>query len=148
MEYLLDDRVWKEHEAAVKELVQTEIAVGVLGKSGSELVNIAYWLHEGTRKNGNIHIPPRPYFTITMTMGMREIQDAEDLALQRILSGKPVQASLALFGAYLAAEVQKTMVKIDEPANAPSTVDKKGFDNPLIHIGRLKGAITYTVRTV
>src|SRR3989338_8594035 len=94
--YMLDEKVWKNHLEALDKLVRAEGVVGVLGKSGSDLVKIAFWNHEGTRVNGKQPSPPRPFFDITeQRVGERKRQ-VEDLALARIQQGADVENSLKL----------------------------------------------------
>lgn len=163
--YLLDETVWKNHLAAVEELVKAEIAVGVVGADNSHIAKIAKWNHDGTRVNGEEHIPARPFFDITENRVGERKRQAEDMALDRILKGGAVKPNLALVGAWLAGEVQKTIAELKEPANAQSTIDQKGHDKPLIGGrkagkdrkgnsraartgGRLRQSITYEVRGI
>ncbi len=154
--YMLDEKVWKNHIEALDKLVRAEVVVGVLGKSGSDLVKIAFWNHEGTRVNGKQHSPPRPFFDITeQRVGERKRQ-VEDLALARIQQGADVENSLKLVGAFLAGEVQETIAQLRDPPNKPSTISKKGHAKPLIGGnkkkgitgGRLRESISYTVRFI
>ncbi len=46
----------------------------------------------------------------------------------------------------MANDIRLTMRVLYDPANAPATVERKGFNNPLIDSGKLIGSITWTFR--
>ncbi len=54
---------------------------------------------------------------------------------------KTVEGALSLFGERVVGDIKKKITSIREPANAPSTVAGKGFDNPLIHTGTMRNRI-------
>jgi phage gpG-like protein len=117
-----------------------------MGESGSDIVNIAIWNHMGTRRDGKLHIPARPYMDITMDRIDSQLASIQAYALEQIQSGTPVNRALAVVGLFLQAEMQQTIADLKDPPNSPSTIARKGFDNPLIHKGRLRASIAFTVR--
>lgn len=145
-DYTVNDKAWKQHVKQMRELARTEIAVGVLGESGSHMVNIAIWNHMGTRLHGKQHTPPRPYMDETMVRIENELHRRNSQAILLIQSGMPVRQALNRVGIWVQGEMQQTIADFSDPPNAQSTIKKKGFDNPLIESGGLRQAIAFTVR--
>ncbi len=54
---------------------------------------------------------------------------------------KSVEKALGQLGAFFKGKVQKKMVDLSTPANAPSTIKAKGSSNPLIDTGFLRQSI-------
>ena len=52
---------------------------------------------------------------------------------------------LGIIGQLAQAKVQEQIVEIKSPANAASTIDKKGSSNPLIDKGHMRQSIRYEV---
>lgn len=96
-------------------------------------------LHFGT---DNGHIPPRPWLDEGIESGDKEyVQIISD----GIESGQDIDTILEQIGVTAVAYVQNYMTDLAEPANAESTVKKKGSSNPLIDTSALKQAITHLV---
>ena len=51
-------------------------------------------------------------------------------------------------GEKVVADVQRKIVALKDPPNAPSTIAKKGSANPLIDTGRLRQSIDFEVRGI
>ena len=54
--------------------------------------------------------------------------------------------ALDLVGADIASQVQTSIGDLVSPPLAPSTIEKKGFDKPLIEHGIMQNAVTHIVR--
>ena len=67
--------------------------------------------------------------------------------LGRILKANNYNAelSLSLMGEYVKGQLQKSIRDLKTPVNAPSTVQKKGFDDPLIDTGHMINSVDYEV---
>jgi hypothetical protein len=59
-----------------------------------------------------------------------------------------LRRDLQRLGAQMVDDVQRTITDLRDPANAPSTVAQKGFDNPLIETERLRASIDFEVEGV
>lgn len=116
------------------------VKVGVLG--GGQLVDIAL-IHElGAPKAG---IPERSFLRSTFEAKAKQLGKLAEQMAKKALEGQGVEQSLNLIGTYLAAEIKKTIVNRIAPANADSTIARKGSDVPLVDTGQLINSITYTV---
>jgi hypothetical protein len=77
-----------------------------------------------------ITIPARPYFR-----GMIQKNKGEwpaDLGKIIKATGYDARAALGLLGKHVAEQLQDSIRSFSDPANAKSTIAKKGFDKPLI----------------
>jgi len=92
---------------------------------------------------GTSRIPSRPFFR-----GMISAKSPEwGPTLGRILKANNYNAelSLSLMGEYVKGQLQKSIRDLKTPVNAPSTVQKKGFDDPLIDTGHMINSVDYEV---
>lgn len=49
-------------------------------------------------------------------------------------------------GSEASQDIRNTAVNMTDPPNAPSTIRKKGFDDPLVETGQMVNAINYKIR--
>ena len=112
--------------------------------NGTPVAAVAAWNEFGTKRDGEQHIPERPFFR----QAIAEMQDGIVNILKAGIDPKVgvVDQQLAnRIGAYAQGQVQKSITKLDEPPNAPSTVAAKGSSNPLIDKGTMRQAVTWKV---
>lgn len=55
------------------------------------------------------------------------------------------QSVLEAFGRSLRQDLRKTIIAWNDPPNAPSTIAKKGFNDPLIETGETLGAVGFEI---
>lgn len=90
-----------------------------------------------------IIIPPRPFFR-----GM--IKDkgpgwGDDMAKILPAAGYDAATALGRMGDRIKGQLQQSIVSFSDPRNAPSTIRKKGFDDPLVDIGHMLNSVDYEV---
>ena len=146
----------KNIQNQMEKYAKKEIAVGFPeGKtqaySGKE--------HHGFEKEGPISVPsvaaahvygigvPRRNF---MGMAKQGMQEKASPILKK-LSIAPENEALAdkIFeqaGLAAQSEVRKSITDLNTPPNSPRTIEKKGFNNPLIWTGHMRKSATYMVR--
>lgn len=91
---------------------------------------------------GNERIPARPWLDLGVASSSQEIVDTIADAIE---DGEPMDVALNRVGLVAVAGVQDYMDELSTPGNAPSTIAKKGADNPLIQTGELKQSVTYKI---
>lgn len=102
-------------------------------------------LHGGKK----ILIPERSFMRSTLEENRSNLREKSKKAVRLIQKGQiDANTALALLGEFFADEISKKIVDIRSPPNAPATIKRKGFDNPLIETGQLKNSITYKVNRV
>lgn len=118
-----------------------EVMAGVFGER-EKLLSIAVWNEFGTEK-----IPARPFLRKTFLKKKSVWLDYSESLVNQILDGKLNRKNaLKLMGERMRDDIKKTMVDLKTPKNAPSTIKKKGFDDPLIDTKKLLNAVEYRVK--
>lgn len=135
-------------EAKLKQLQQnlrgpSKVKVGFpAGKAPGDLVSIAYWNHEGTSRG----IPPRPFITIAMFKARAELRAMIRVEAKKIVfagNSSPMRYALQRLGMKGQDVIQAQIGSNMPPANAASTVKKKGSSKTLIDTGRLFQSVTW-----
>ena len=91
---------------------------------------------------GTSDIPARPWLDVGVASASQEIVDTIADAIE---DGEPMDVALNRVGLVAVAGVQDYMDELSTPRNAPSTIAKKGDDNPLIDTGEVKQSVTYKI---
>ena len=99
-------------------------------EDGTPVAAVALWNEYGTA-----NIPPRPFFRNTVAAHKDEWPHQAAAILQA--NGGDMRQTLALLGEGVKGQIVETIQNFKQPANAPATVRKKGFDKPLIDRGTL-----------
>lgn len=88
-------------------------------------------------------IPPRPFFTNMVS----DKSPGWGPSLGRILANNDMDVgrSLALMGEGIKGQLQQSIRDTNEPPLAQSTIDRKGFDKPLVDTGHMLNSVGYEV---
>lgn len=93
-----------------------------------------------------IIIPARPWLVPGVESGRKE--QIEAFVETFVKTGGNSEAALEAAAVTAVGNVQQYMTDLRDPANAPSTIAKKGSSNPLIDSGSLRGSVTYKINNV
>lgn len=88
-------------------------------------------------------IPPRPFFRNMIAAKSPGWPKA--IADLLPANGYDVKKTLAQVGEGVAGQLRTSITEFTTPANAPSTIARKGFDKPLIDSGHLLASVSYQV---
>jgi hypothetical protein len=100
------------------------------------MAQVAQWIEEGVASK---NIPPRPY----MRVGLRGalMKGSNDASFKRIITavanGQDVFKALHREGDSFRQTLRQVMLDWDTPPNSPTTIELKGFDDPLIESSEL-----------
>ena len=88
-------------------------------------------------------IPPRPFFRTMIA----DKSPGWPKAIADLLpaNGYDAKKTLAQVGEGVAGQLRQSIADFTTPANAPSTVARKGFDKPLVDSGHLLASVSYQV---
>jgi hypothetical protein len=92
-----------------------------------------------------IHIPPRPFFRNMIAAKSREWPAA--IATQLRAKDYDARAALDVVGEAIGGQLQASIKALTSPPNAPSTIQRKGFDDPLIDTGYMWRKVDHEVTT-
>lgn len=142
------DLGWNRIKREIIALDKMSVYVGIQGSNAlkhsgdATLVEIATYNHFGTEK-----IPSRPFLTHAITANKSQIMRRISASVRVITSGAAkTEKQLALIGEYVVSLTQDEITAWADPPNAPATVKRKGFNNPLVWTGTLRRSVTYEVR--
>lgn len=134
----------------LQELSQMQVRVGFQrgkkhkekGKrAGADLVDIALYNELGTDT-----IPSRPFLAQTVDQQGEAIKQASAEMVVQVVEGKMKgKQALKNIGVLVKGAVQHQMVEGEFVPNAPSTVQRKGSDKPLIDTGQLRQGVSYQI---
>lgn len=148
----------KEWEKVKKRIItssQNQLDIGFFAEDtyGSDNNNlnvaaVAAWQEFGDAR-WNVNIPPRPFMRTGLgnyvtTTAFKKILAGE---LKLVFSGKrTINKVYDNVGKVLKEKVQETILEWNTPPNAPSTIDSKGFNDPLIDTGFMYDSVKYKIR--
>lgn len=115
--------------------------------SGKSLTDIAIWNNYGTLNTDNTwHIPPRRFMEASLTRrGIGSISKEVSRALDDIYNGKNAESAIETIAKAMAVNISVVIEMFNRPVNAESTIDQKGFDNPLIETGELQNNVQHKI---
>ena len=135
------------------------LRVGVFGASASEpkegadsavtVLDVATWNEFGTTREGpggarTQHVPPRPFIGGWYDEHESAARDLVRKVSRAMLVGKiSHHAAHALVGTAFVGQIQRRIADGVQPANAPSTIARKGSSKPLIDSGQLRSSIAW-----
>lgn len=88
------------------------------------------------------HIPARRWLDVGVESGTQDILDTIRSGAGK---GLPLDAVLEQVGVVAAGAVQEYITDLRTPPNAPSTIERKGSDNPLIDTSAMMQSVSYAV---
>lgn len=121
---------------ALSELDGINITVGVFGK---EAAKIAFFNEFGTR-----NIPARSFIRSTLAEHKRDIVGNFAMNFQQTHDAK---MTAALTSTYVENLIKAKIASGDFTPNAPSTIKKKGRNQPLVDTGRMLNSVKGVVRS-
>lgn len=93
-----------------------------------------------------VNIPERSFLRSTFDEKEKEWFQYSLMLLKQLMSGKTTAREMCeKLGARMQKDIQRKMREIKTPPNSPSTIAKKGSNNPLIDTGRLRQSVVYKV---
>ena len=148
MKLTVDKKVWNNLKKSFTKAEMFEDQVGWFPENqyGSDndnlpMAQVANWLEEGVASK---NIPPRPFMRVGFKAALSK--GANDASFKRIVTavanGQDVFKALHKEGDSFRQTLRQVMIDWDTPRNAPTTVELKGFDDPLIETSELISNIT------
>lgn len=94
---------------------------------------------------GTSRMPPRPFFRNMIAAKSKEWPDAMAKLLKA--NNFDVKSVLPLVGEGIKGQLQQSIRDLTAPPLAQSTIDRKGFDKPLIDTSVMINSVGYDVKT-
>lgn len=96
----------------------------------------------GVTKSHKITIPARPWLDVGVKSATKELIETVREGIEDGMDSKRIMSRV---GETAARAAEDYMIKLKTPPNAPSTIKRKGSDNPLVDSGNLHQSITSSV---
>lgn len=104
------------------------------------VAQVAAWSEFGTGRS-----PPRPFMRFSVMHFSSEWADIIRVSLKA--TNYDAKAALTAAGQLASMRIQAVIKAWSEPPNAPATIRKKGFNDPLIETQYMMRHVTYKVNT-
>jgi hypothetical protein len=92
------------------------------------------------------NVPERSFIRSTFDEERPNMLRIRNNLMEAILFGSTtVKEALLIVALYLESKIKQKIVELSDPPNAPSTIEKKGFNNPLVETLRMRDGVTSTV---
>jgi hypothetical protein len=144
------DNGFNSYKKAIEELNSKQVQVGMFAKVGDKVLTKAIVNEFGTTKagkNNNIIIPERSFIRSTYNKQYKKVGERFNQIFVSISKGNyNIIPKLKLIGIEQETETKKTITDMKTPANAPSTIAKKGSSNPLIDTGEMRSKVSNEVK--
>lgn len=136
----------KRYFEKLKKLSKMEIRVGFQGwtnayKDGTDLIDVAAFNEFGTSD-----IPARPFMRQSFESHEDKLEAAGRRANNALARGDSVEQVLKRTGVAAKGLIQKEIREGEFVPNKPSTVSKKGSDQPLIDTGHMRQSVQYVIK--
>lgn len=152
------DKGWNNILKRVTELAATRVQVGAIGPDAKRThphragttwavtIAEALLINEYGAGAGKSHVPARAPMRRTFARANPAIQEMGARAARMVIqfAGTGAQV-MALMGRLGVDALRSTLAGPNPPSNAPRTVERKGFDHPLIWTGMLWESISHRV---
>lgn len=113
--------------------------------NGEYVAQVAFWNEYGTiSKNGNKHIPPRPFIR-NVTDDKAKMQRLGEIAKIELSKGQDSEAVINTIGEQLVTMIKQSISQGEFEPNAPYTIAKKGSSRPLVDTGLLMSSVDFKV---
>ena len=131
-----------------KKMKGSHVSIGVHETEGSEtypngakVSEVAFWNEYGT-----VTAPERSFIRSTVDENRRMLNELTKKLLVKITKGDlTTEKALEKLGFLIQTKIQKKILELNDPKNAPRTIAAKGFNNPLVDSRRLWRSIAYQV---
>lgn len=132
----------KELEAKLgkKKTLRVGFLEGATYPTGQTVAEVAAYNNYGTSKS-----PPRPFFSGMVT----DKSPAWPKKLARIMAsnGGDVTKSLSLMGEGIKGQLQQSITNFDNPRESDATIERKGFQDTLIHTGHMQNSADWDIES-
>jgi hypothetical protein len=112
------------------------------GDADQGAIDKAIWNEFGTSRG----IPERAFFRGAMADNRANYRNLMASDARKIIKGESdMRRTLNRLGLMAQGHVQESIVNLDTPPNAPSTIKAKGSSNPLIDSGEMRQSVSFSI---
>ena len=120
---------------------------GIYYPDGQALWKVAENNEFGAITKEGLYSPPRPFMRTTIDENRDEYaQNLKEVAKQYLEGGKGARLTMVSALKIMKMDIQESILSWDTPPNAPMTIERKGFNDPLIDTKVMLKNVTYWVK--
>ena len=129
----------------LEKLYGMEVVAGMLkdsgkAENGASYVDIATWNEYGTSR-----IPSRPFIRISADTNKAEWAKLAQQCVNDVIDGDSPRDAAQVVGHRMVEDIRKVFGSSELKANAPSTVRKKGRNEPLVDSGEMRRRVNFRI---
>ena len=129
----------------LQKLYGMEVVAGMLRDSGkasngASYVDIAAWNEYGTRR-----IPSRPFIRISADTNKQAWAKLAQQCVNNVIDGDSPRDAAQVVGHKMVEDIREVFGSSKLKANAPSTVAKKGRNEPLVDSGEMRRRVNFRI---
>ena len=147
-------KILQEYEESIAYSLTHSVMVGLpkekVGSKvygdGVSVIDVGIWNEYGVPEE---NIPERSWLRASFGQNKKEVNKFIDKQYKAIFNGRPAKQAFGFMGVFAQSLVQKAFTNKGYgrwPANAPSTIKRKGSSQPLIDTGILRNSVTWVIR--
>lgn len=119
---------------------------GIFYPDGEPLWKVAEDNEFGAMTKEGFYSPPRPFMQTTINDHRYEYAENMKKVAKKYLEGsKGARLNMQSMLTIMKMDIQESIINWDSPPNAPMTIEKKGFDDPLIDTKTMLNNVTYWI---
>ena len=127
----------------LQKLYGMEVVAGMLkdsgkAENGASYVDIATWNEYGTGR-----IPSRPFIRISADTNRQTWAKLAQQCVNNVIDGDSPRDAAQVVGHRMVEDIRKVFGSSELKANAPSTVRKKGRNEPLVDSGEMRRRVNF-----
>lgn len=120
---------------------ESEGSAEAKGSPGVQVIDVAQWNEFGTER-----IPARSFIRAWFDEYQPQNQAVARRMATSVLKGmRTTKQAMEALGVLFVGQIQQRIAAGIDPANAESTIRRKGSSTPLIDTGQLRSSVTYRV---
>lgn len=139
------DLGWDKIMRDLEKLDGMEVVAGMLKDSGkasngASYVDIATWNEYGTSR-----IPSRPFIRISADTNRQAWAKMAQQCVNNVIDGDSPTEAAQVIGHRMVEDIRKVFGSSKLKANAPSTIAKKGRNEPLVDSGEMRRRVNFRI---
>ena len=129
----------------LQKLYGMEVVAGMLrdsgkAENGASYVDIATWNEYGTSR-----IPSRPFIRISADTNKAAWAKLAQQCVNDVIDGDNPRDAAQVVGHRMVEDIRKVFGSSELKANAPSTIKKKGRNEPLVYSGEMRRRVNFRI---
>lgn len=113
---------------------------------GKPLWEVAQDNEFGTITAEGFYVPARPFMRTTFNKNREEYSEMMRITAKKYMEGgKGARLNMISMLSIIKSDIQEAILTWDTPPNAPMTIEKKGFDDPLIDTKTMLNNVIYWI---